>query len=221
MEQLEIEQSTQERLLQTATRLFALKGFDGATTRMIVQEASANLSAIPFHFTTKENLYQKTLERALNIYKEKYQPIYDEIDTAEQQGLLDENACWDYIVELIGSMVEGSIGNKNCYETMLINRELLFPTNKINPFLQYILNSFQYFEKLFLYYTGTKETLWAKNYSYLIMSTLFTYPNYPTFMPKVLKQNMEEVATVKQVKMYLKRDLLTSIKVVLQSRKNH
>ena len=45
--------SSRERLLDAAEELFAEAGFNGVSVRQIVERASVNLGAIPYHFGTK------------------------------------------------------------------------------------------------------------------------------------------------------------------------
>ena len=55
---------TAERLLAAAVRIFADKGFAGASVRDIVEAAGANIAAVNYHFQGKENLYAAAVERA-------------------------------------------------------------------------------------------------------------------------------------------------------------
>ena len=48
---------TRELLLVSAGELFADLGYDGVSTRMIADKAGVKLSAIHYHFGTKDNLY--------------------------------------------------------------------------------------------------------------------------------------------------------------------
>jgi DNA-binding transcriptional regulator YbjK len=48
------------RLLHTALRLFAQKGFAKTSTREIAREAEVNISAISYYFGDKEGLYAAT-----------------------------------------------------------------------------------------------------------------------------------------------------------------
>lgn len=55
--------STKDRLFFAALRVFAAKGFEGATVREICQLAeSANVNAVTYHFGGKANLYEAILE---------------------------------------------------------------------------------------------------------------------------------------------------------------
>lgn len=58
----DIKAAARDRLLNAAMKIFALYGFDGASTRMLTKEAGVNISAIPYYFTSKEGLYRAVLE---------------------------------------------------------------------------------------------------------------------------------------------------------------
>lgn len=53
---------TRMRLMLATERLVAAKGFDGVSVRDIAAEASANLSAISYHFVSKTRLVLATLD---------------------------------------------------------------------------------------------------------------------------------------------------------------
>ena len=53
---------TKERLLQTATELFAKRGIDGVSTRDLAKVSSVNLCSINYYFGSKQNLYDAVLE---------------------------------------------------------------------------------------------------------------------------------------------------------------
>src|SRR5205807_6548787 len=55
--------STRERLLEAGERLFAERGLDGVSVRMITAAAGANTAAIHYHFGSKEALVRAILER--------------------------------------------------------------------------------------------------------------------------------------------------------------
>lgn len=54
--------NTQLKLIEIATTLFAMKGFAGVSIREITDSAQINVSAISYHFSGKEGLYQAVLE---------------------------------------------------------------------------------------------------------------------------------------------------------------
>ncbi len=61
------DQETRERLLATATRLFAEHGFDAVTVRDICELAKANVAAVNYHFGGKAGLYDEVMQSAIRI----------------------------------------------------------------------------------------------------------------------------------------------------------
>ena len=53
---------TREKLLQTATELFAKRGIDGVSTRDLAKVSGVNLCSINYYFGSKQNLYDAVLE---------------------------------------------------------------------------------------------------------------------------------------------------------------
>lgn len=56
---------TRARLIEAALDVFGRLGFEGATTRQIAREATANLAAIVYHFGSKEALYSAVAEHVV------------------------------------------------------------------------------------------------------------------------------------------------------------
>lgn len=57
--------STKARILQAAEEVFAVRGFEGASTRAIAARASVNISSLHYHWESKETLYFAVFQ---NIY---------------------------------------------------------------------------------------------------------------------------------------------------------
>jgi len=55
------DQDTKTTLLLTAAQLFAERGYAGASVREIVRRAGATLSAVNYHFESKERLYAEAV----------------------------------------------------------------------------------------------------------------------------------------------------------------
>ena len=68
---------TQEKILDTAERLFGEQGYAGTSLRQIIAAAGVNLAAIHYHFGSKEELLGHLVAR-------KAAPV-----NAERLGLLD------------------------------------------------------------------------------------------------------------------------------------
>jgi len=59
------DRATRERLLKSAERLFADRGFTDVTVRDICRQARANVAAVNYHFGDKLGLYREVLRGAI------------------------------------------------------------------------------------------------------------------------------------------------------------
>ncbi len=79
---------SKEKLIKVATKIFAEKGYEAASTRDICSLAGANISAIAYYFKNKHGLYQEILCR---IVKEINQYFIDDVKEYEKQKVSLKN----------------------------------------------------------------------------------------------------------------------------------
>lgn len=60
--------STEQQIKEAAERIFLQKGYDGATTRDIAEEAGINRALVNYYFRSKENLFQEILMEKAHIF---------------------------------------------------------------------------------------------------------------------------------------------------------
>jgi len=82
--------SSRERLLDAAEALFADFGFNGVSVRQIVERASVNLGAIPYHFGTKENLFKEVMLRRATPLREERQRRLDALYAVSEDPPLED-----------------------------------------------------------------------------------------------------------------------------------
>ena len=196
---------TQERLLLSATKLFALRGFDGATTRAITTDAHANLQSIPFYYESKEKLYEAALERVAVLFMGSFESLFQEIDNAGEYGQLDKKTAWSYVIEILGRLTEWVLNEQYRYELLLVNHDLLYPTQGIHKMMEPLARIYDYFARLLLIAAGSGDVFWANSYSYSVISTFFTYNNMPIFLQTVLREDVTDPKVVQRARMQLKR----------------
>ncbi|MEM8721051.1 MAG: TetR/AcrR family transcriptional regulator [Cyanobacteria bacterium P01_G01_bin.39] len=84
---------TKEQILDVAERLFAENGFAGTSLRRVVREAEVNLSAVNYHFGSKEGLFHAVVKRTA-------QPIVKgELERLKQCQRKQENPSVEAILE--------------------------------------------------------------------------------------------------------------------------
>lgn len=66
----EIREENERRILDCAERVFAERGFGGATMQVIADEAALPKANLHYYFASKEKLYRRVVERIFNIWLE-------------------------------------------------------------------------------------------------------------------------------------------------------
>jgi AcrR family transcriptional regulator len=66
---------TRRRLIEAAIEVFGRLGFEGASTRALMDRAGANLAAIPYHFGGKRGLYLAAARVIADYARERVGPI--------------------------------------------------------------------------------------------------------------------------------------------------
>jgi AcrR family transcriptional regulator len=55
-------EETRRRMIEAAIDIFALRGYEGASTRLLAESAGVNLPAIQYYFGSKEGLYRAVVD---------------------------------------------------------------------------------------------------------------------------------------------------------------
>lgn len=115
-------ESTKEKLLRTASALFAKYGLDGVSTRDLVKASGVSLCSVNYHFGSKEKLYEAVLDSAidkiLSFAAEKQFPLKD----AELSAADELNA-------IIGNMLEFLCSDElSGVQAELLIKEIIQPT---------------------------------------------------------------------------------------------
>ena len=72
-----LEVNAKERLLETATELFAEKGYAGASVREIVEKAGVSKPVLYYYFKSKEGLFYAILEWAAGVQQKILNEIFE------------------------------------------------------------------------------------------------------------------------------------------------
>lgn len=72
---------TRERILDAAERLFAERGFDGASTRDIVARSGDTIGSVNYHFGSKDELLKEVIRRRWDAVAEARREAYAEAVT--------------------------------------------------------------------------------------------------------------------------------------------
>ena len=122
----ENKQNTKDHLLQVAGELFALHGFEPVSTRMLAEVADVKLSAIHYHYGSKEKLYIAALTHAVE-----YDACADFSSVvAENPALLEIREGRAEIIRttVYRSFYDHFKGDTPAWTTQLVVRELMKPS---------------------------------------------------------------------------------------------
>jgi TetR/AcrR family transcriptional regulator, regulator of cefoperazone and chloramphenicol sensitivity len=122
------DQETRERLLTTAERLFADRGFKRVTVREICRAARANVAAVNYHFGDKLGLYREVLRSAIDAMRATS-------DAAREagQGQPAEEQLRRYIAIFVHRLLDSGA---HSWLHRLINREISDPTPALDALVE-------------------------------------------------------------------------------------
>lgn len=112
-------EATRERLLMTALRLFAQRGFAATSTREIAQAAGANVAAIAYHFGDKAGLYRAAF----------FEPLCDtaaEIEPPWLSGDMPLAEAFAHYFDVFVAPLKQGEASRLCVQLRM--REMLEPT---------------------------------------------------------------------------------------------
>jgi AcrR family transcriptional regulator len=112
-------EATRAKIKEAAGVLFALRGFHGVTVRDIAKKADTHLSALNYHFQSKDALYREVLMYAcrsalVSLEKRTY---FESLDP--------EEALFLYVKEAIKQYTKQTESN---WELAIIDRECWYPS---------------------------------------------------------------------------------------------
>ncbi len=127
---------TKELLIISAGELFANHGFDGVSTRMIVDMAGLKLSSIHYHFGSKDNLYIESClyahARGKNIT---FSSVIDEnpslLETSQGQAEIIRTVVFRTFHDKFST-------NRPEWETTLLLKELVTPSKALTTLVEKI-----------------------------------------------------------------------------------
>jgi AcrR family transcriptional regulator len=110
---------TRERLLSTAERLFAERGFSKVTIREICKRSRANVAAVNYHFGGKKGLYDEVVRAAIKT-------MQSTTDTIREAG--SGRSADDRLAAYISIFLKRVVAARDSWIHQLMVRELSDPT---------------------------------------------------------------------------------------------
>lgn len=84
---MELEKNTEEKIKEAARKIFQQKGFAGARTRDIAQEAGINLALLNYYFRSKEKLFAIIMIESLQSFVQNIKGIINNPETTCEQKI--------------------------------------------------------------------------------------------------------------------------------------
>lgn len=113
---------TKEKLLQTATELFAKQGIDGVSTRDLAKISGVNLCSINYYFGSKQNLYNAVLDGVIEqisaFASDKQIPL-------QSQNLSPEEELDAFVSNMVDFLCSDKISG---IQAELLLKEMIQPT---------------------------------------------------------------------------------------------
>lgn len=128
------ENESRRRLLATAGKLFAEKGFDGVSTRDIANAAGVNISLISYYFNGKDGLYTAVLRDACESAEMKRDALFAQFDPAT----MTKESFVQVMTFVVTELLEMKF--KNPYMPALIHRELIANLPRARAFVDDMTN---------------------------------------------------------------------------------
>ncbi len=89
----------EEKILETAERLFLDKGFALTTTTEIAKEAGCNQALVHYYFRTKEKLFQRIFETKIKLFASEFFSVGQQGDTFEERLARKIEAHFDILAQ--------------------------------------------------------------------------------------------------------------------------
>ena len=120
----------QERLLEAAIDVFGRYGYEGATTRKIVQAAGVNIATLPYYFNSKEGLYHAVISHIVAMLEKQVAETLNTLSSCSLQGKAAQSQAIELLEQLLGKMIGFMLGSPQAPRVArIILHEQLYPSS--------------------------------------------------------------------------------------------
>lgn len=102
-------EAARAKIISAALTLFASRGFEGASMQQIAKAAKASVPLIVYHFQNKQNLWQATVENAVERF-----------DTHLKQLIQQQESATETLKQIIVALVQASTEFPEFHRLMLL-----------------------------------------------------------------------------------------------------
>ena len=106
-------EDTRRRILETAIEIFARDGYEGASTRVLAQQAGINLPAIQYYFGSKEGLYRAAIEHIVSEMRACMGTAAANAREALARGDVAPNELISLLHDMLASLITLMVGGQH------------------------------------------------------------------------------------------------------------
>jgi len=117
--------NTEEKILQAATEVFIMKGYDGSTMQEIANKASINKSLLHYYYRSKDKLFARVFGMVFQLFVPKFTRIFESDDSLFEKI----EAFTEQYIDII---------LRNPYIPMFVMRELTNNPNRLAEVVKHI-----------------------------------------------------------------------------------
>lgn len=125
------------RILASAGRLFAARGYNGVSMRELAKAARVNLGAVNYHFGGKRELYRETIQRLIDDIGPAFGPIIRSLREDVERAAGDRQALSACSSRFVRGMLGAVLGNRSMrWQMAFLLREFHQPSPEFPMLLE-------------------------------------------------------------------------------------
>ncbi len=125
------------RILETAGRLFAERGFNGVSTRELARAAEVNVSAIAYYFRGKKGLYHAVLRQLIEDTEPIFAPVVARLVAEVERAAGDRYALTRVAAWFVDGVLRAILSNERMsWQMGLMLREFHQPSREFGMLLR-------------------------------------------------------------------------------------
>ena len=196
---MEKDENSKQKILNSATKLFANKGFDAVSVREICKDAGVNLCMISYYFGGKKELYKAIID---NLIEKQTQYANTFLDLSIEPKTLAKQEQIDLLLLILDKFVDFFYSNISSDLILLLLKEQQNPENNFNsPVFNYLR---KVISAVFNLEVNSKESVYQ---TLFIISQLNSPKIFPAFSLRLLGQdtfNQEDIKIIRDnIKLYI------------------
>ena len=196
---MEKDENSKQKILNSATKLFANKGFDAVSVREICKDAGVNLCMISYYFGGKKELYNAIID---DLVEKQTQYANTFLDLSIEPKALSKQEQIDLLFVILDKFVDYFYSNISSDLILLLLKEQQNPEFNFKP------PTFEYLRKVisavFNLEVNSKESVYQ---TLFIISQLNSPKIFPAFSLRLLGQdtfNQEDIKIIRNnIKFYI------------------